>query len=113
MPTSPHVQKRRFIKARFRDILETMIQFDEDKQKQKLDQLHHKEEEELVQTLSGKYGLPYVDLSSVAVNSDALRHIGEKEAREARIAAFAIVNKKLSVAVRDPSDEKYRRRSKS
>jgi len=80
-----------------------MIQFDEDKQKRKLDQLLHREEEELVQALSSKYNLPYVDLSSVAVNSDALRYIEEKDARLAKAAAFAIINKKLSIAVRDPS----------
>jgi len=80
-----------------------MIQFDEDKQKQKIDHLLHKEEEELVQVLSDKYNLPYVDLSTVAVNTDALRYIDEKDARDAKAAAFAIVNKKLSIAVRDPS----------
>jgi type IV pilus assembly protein PilB len=80
-----------------------MIQFDEDKQKQKIDHLLRKEEEELVQVLSDKYNLHYVDLSSVAVNTDALRYIDEKDAREAKAAAFAIVNKKLSIAVRDPS----------
>jgi type IV pilus assembly protein PilB len=80
-----------------------MIQFDEDKQKQKIDHLLRKEEEELVQVLSDKYNMPYVDMSSVAVNTDALRYIDEKDAREAKAAAFAIVNKKLSVAVRDPS----------
>jgi len=83
-----------------------MIQFDEDKQKRKIDQLLRKEEEGLVQVLSDKYNLPYVDLSSVAINTDALRYIDEKDAREAKAAAFAIINKKLSVAVRDPSSEK-------
>ena len=83
-----------------------MIQFDEDKQKRKIDQLLHKEEEEVVQVLSDKYNLPYVDLSSVAVNTDALRYIEEKEARLAKAAAFAVINKKLSVAVRDPSLQK-------
>jgi type IV pilus assembly protein PilB len=80
-----------------------MIQFDEDKQKQKIEHLLRKEEEELVQALSDKNNLPYVDLSSVAINTDALRYIDEKDAREAKTAAFAIVNKKLSIAVRDPS----------
>jgi type IV pilus assembly protein PilB len=83
-----------------------MIQFDEDKQKRKIDRLLRKEEEELVQVLSDKYNLPYVDLSSVAINTDALRYIDEKDARDTKSAAFAIINKKLSVAVRDPSSEK-------
>ncbi|MDE2188315.1 MAG: Flp pilus assembly complex ATPase component TadA [Patescibacteria group bacterium] len=80
-----------------------MVQFDEDKQVRKIDQLHHKEEEELVQYLSDKYNLPYVDLSSVAVNTDALRYIEEQQARTAKMAVFNIINKKLSIAVRDPS----------
>ena len=86
-----------------------MIQFDEDKQKRKIDLLLRKEEEELVQALSDKYNLPYIDLSSIAVNTDALRYIDEKDAREAKAAAFAIVNKKLSVAVRDPSRQNWPR----
>jgi type IV pilus assembly protein PilB len=82
------------------------IQFDEDKQKRRIDELLHKEEEDLVQMLSGKYGLEYVNLQVTTVNNDALRLIDEETARAAQVAAFAIVNKNIKVAARNPEDEK-------
>jgi len=82
------------------------IQFDEDKQKQHLDNLHHQEEEDLVQILSAKYGVEYVNLLNTPVNTDALRLIDEQTARNTQVAAYALVNKKLKVAVRNPGDQK-------
>jgi len=82
------------------------IQFDEDKQKQRLDNLHHQEEEELVQILSAKYGLEYVNLVNTPVNNDALRVIDEQTSRNALIVGFALVNKKIKVAARNPGDQK-------
>jgi type IV pilus assembly protein PilB len=82
------------------------IQFDEDKQKQRIDNLHHQEEEELVQILSAKYGVEYVNLLNTPVNTDALRLIDEKDARSALVAGFALINKKVRVAVRNPEDQK-------
>lgn len=82
-----------------------MIQFDEDKQNRKLGDLHKREEEELVQLLSGKYNIEYVDLSVVSINTDALRLIEESVARTNKIAAFALVDKKLKIAVRQPEDQ--------
>ena len=82
------------------------IHFDEDKQKRKIGELLHKEEEELVQILSGKYGVQYVNLTTTPVNNDALRLIKEETARAAQVAAFAITDKKVKVAARNPQDEK-------
>jgi len=81
-----------------------MVQFDEEKPNLRLEELHKKEEEDLAKTLSEKYGLPYADLLLTPINIDALRVIEEDEAREAKIAPFNIVNKKLSVAVKSPND---------
>lgn len=83
-----------------------MIQFDEDKQNSKLTDLHKREEEELVQLLSAKYGIEYIDLSVTLINTDALRLIEEKTARESKMAAFSLVDKKLKVALRIPEDAK-------
>ncbi len=83
-----------------------MIQFDEDKQNRKLNELLHKEEEDLVQILSGKYGLEYVNLMGTAVNTDALRLIPEETARAAKVAAYALIDKKVKIAARNPQDEK-------
>ena len=83
-----------------------MIQFDEDKQNRKLVDLHKREEEELVQLLSAKYNIDYVDLSVVSISTDALRLIDEKIARENKMAAFALVDKKIKIAVRNPEEQK-------
>jgi type IV pilus assembly protein PilB len=81
------------------------IQFDEDKQNQKIKTLLVQEEEELAMLLSGKYGLHYADLSVVVINTDALRLMPEKEARAANLAVFDSVGKKLSVAIISPNAE--------
>lgn len=82
------------------------IIFDEDKQNRKLDELHKREEEELVQLLSAKYGTEYVNLLGIPVNMDALRLISEQAARDAQAAAFALIDKKVKVAARNPESEK-------
>ncbi len=82
----------------------TMIKFDEDKQKRKLGDLLKREEEELVQFLSAKYNMEYIDLSVTSINTDALRLIDEPTARKNKIVAFSIVDKKLKIAMRLPDD---------
>ena len=64
-----------------------MIEFDEDKQKRKISDLLKREEEELVQLLSAKYSVGYIDLSITLINTDALRLIDEITARENKIVA--------------------------
>jgi type IV pilus assembly protein PilB len=80
--------------------------FDEDKSNQKVTSILHKEEEELVQILSAKYGLEYVNLLITPTSSDALRAIPEEAARAAQVAGFALIDKKIKVAARNPRDEK-------
>jgi len=83
-----------------------MPQFDEEKQKLRLYELHKREAEELAKILSVKYGVSYVDITTEAVNTDALRIIPEKLSRETRVAAFEKVGKNLKVAVISPTAEK-------
>jgi len=80
--------------------------FDEDKSNRKITELLEKEEEELVELLSGKYNLEYVNLQLTPVNADALRLIPESEAREALVVSFALIDKRLKIAARNPQDEK-------
>jgi type II secretory ATPase GspE/PulE/Tfp pilus assembly ATPase PilB-like protein len=82
------------------------VQFDEDKQKEKIEELREQEEEGLAEAMSKKYGLPYIDLGTNPINIDALRVVKEQEAREARVAPFNIVNKKVSLAVLSPNNDK-------
>jgi type IV pilus assembly protein PilB len=82
------------------------IQFDEDKQKRAVSDLLHREEEDLVQVLSGKYGVEYINLLGVPVNTDALRLVEEKDARDALVAPFALTDKRVKLAARNPADQK-------
>ena len=81
------------------------IQFDEEKQKQKLESARHKEEEDLAQTLSTKYAVPYINLSGVAIATDALRLIDEKTARDLKVAPFSLIGKKVAVGALSPTKD--------
>ncbi|HEY4478449.1 MAG TPA: GspE/PulE family protein, partial [Candidatus Paceibacterota bacterium] len=47
-----------------------------------------------------------VDLSLISVNTDALRLIDEKVSRENKVVAFAMIDKKLKIAARNPESPK-------
>jgi type IV pilus assembly protein PilB len=79
-----------------------MVQLNEDYRK-KVQDLRRKEEESLAEMLSSKYGLSYIDLTGVSINTDALRVISEKVAREAKMAAFKLVDRKIDIAVLSPN----------
>jgi type IV pilus assembly protein PilB len=71
-----------------------------------LEDLKAHEEEELAQILSSKYGIGYVDLTRISINTDALRIIPEARAREAECVAYDVVGKRVSLAVRSPQQNK-------
>ncbi|PIR84164.1 hypothetical protein COU18_00200 [Candidatus Kaiserbacteria bacterium CG10_big_fil_rev_8_21_14_0_10_51_14] len=77
-------------------------QFDEKKQDERYSELRKREEEQLAEMLSGKYGIEYADLTSKSIDTDALRLVDENIARSAEVAGFRKVNKKLFLAVRAP-----------
>lgn len=81
------------------------IHFDEDKQNQRLRTLRLDEEEKSVQMISEKFGLPYIDLTRVPINTDGLRLIAEADARANVMAVFDIVGKRISVAIHSPNNE--------
>lgn len=83
-----------------------MIVFDEENQQKKIGELRKREEEDLAQVLSSKYGVPYLDLTTVPINIDALRVVGELEARESQLAVFNDINKVLSIGVFSPNNPK-------
>ncbi|MFZ3015554.1 MAG: GspE/PulE family protein [Minisyncoccia bacterium] len=83
-----------------------MADFDEEKQNRQLEDLHKLEEEQLVAVLAeSKYGLPYIDLSRLGIDNEALRAITEKDAREMNIAPFKLSGKNIFIAVRTPSSD--------
>ena len=81
-----------------------MISFDDEKQKEKLQELRRKEEENLAQIMAGRYGIAYIDLTIAPINIDALRTIEEKDAEGANIVAFDILDRKLKIAVLSPEN---------
>lgn len=87
-----------------------MATFDESEQEKKIKELHQKEEEELASMLSEKYGLQYIDLTRVSIDTDALKLIPEEEARSESVAAFDKVGKKISLAARAPNADLVRQR---
>jgi len=78
------------------------IQFDEDKQDKRVEDLYRKEEEELALVLAQKYKLEYRDLTRTPVNTNALRLVPEEMARTSKVAGFELAGKKLSLAILSP-----------
>ncbi|PIR46250.1 MAG: hypothetical protein COV07_04465 [Candidatus Vogelbacteria bacterium CG10_big_fil_rev_8_21_14_0_10_45_14] len=76
-----------------------------EQEEKQLEDLKKEEAEELSKLLAVKYGLPYLDLTTVAINTDALRQIDEPMARSAKVAAFRISGRNLSLAVFAPKSD--------
>ncbi|MBL7045984.1 MAG: hypothetical protein ISR99_03080, partial [Parcubacteria group bacterium] len=62
-----------------------MPTFDDSPQEIRLAELREREEEDLAQILSKKYGVSYIDLTMVSVNNNALGLIKEEEARRLEV----------------------------
>lgn len=81
-----------------------MVHFDEEEQKKRLGELRSGEEEGLVAMLArDKYGVDYVDLSSLPVDNDAIRLLSEDQARTLGVGPFKLIGKKVSLAVLSPT----------
>ncbi|MCD8494827.1 MAG: GspE/PulE family protein [Candidatus Pacebacteria bacterium] len=83
---------------------------DEEKTRKNIEEIHHREEEDLVQLLAQKNNIPYIDLTSVGIDTDALRIIDEQDARADEVAGFKLVGDKLHLAVRSPERESTQNR---
>lgn len=83
-----------------------MAVFHDEEQNKKLAEIRARQEEAAVKELAETYGIGYVDLSGIGINTDGLLLIPEEASRAAKIACFAMVGKKISVAVQSPTDEK-------
>ena len=81
------------------------LPFDTEAENQKLASLRVREEEDLAEVLSSKYGLTYADLSITPVNVDAIRLLSEEEARQSEAAVFDKNGKHVSLAIRNPQNE--------
>jgi len=95
----------------------SMVQFKEEKQLVRVRQMKQRQEEELVKMLARKHGVGYVDLQTVPINSDALKLIPEERAKQAKMAGFNLVGRKVAIACASPlipqvADEVNRLRAK-
>ncbi len=80
------------------------LTFDDAVQNHTLDELRKDEEEELVKQMSDKYNLPYIDLRGIAPEPDAMQFIKEEDARDAGLAPFKLVGRKLYIATLSPEN---------
>lgn len=78
------------------------LEFQEEKQNKQIQILRRKEEEESVKRLAQKTNIPYVDLTSITIETDALAIIPEATAKKIEAAGFKIVGKDFYVAIRSP-----------
>ncbi len=82
------------------------IIFDEDKKNQQLRQMRQEEDERLVMMLSDRHSIPYINLSTVSINTDALRLLEQETAKSSESVIFDIVGKKISLAIYNPQNPK-------
>jgi type IV pilus assembly protein PilB len=83
-----------------------MPQFDDEKQQKRFEILRLQEEEALAKTLAEtKYQLPYIDLSKVVLENEALKTVPEEKAHELEIAPFNIAGRKILIACQAPEHE--------
>ena len=78
----------------------------EKKRDKKLAELYKQESEDLAVVLAKRHGLPYLDLSKTAINTDALRLIPMMEARAAGMAAFKVIGRTIHLATIAPANPK-------
>lgn len=81
------------------------ITFDDSKSNQRVADLRQQEEEDLAELLASKYNIPYVDLSGMTIDTDALKLVPQDIAETSKLAVFDMVGKKLKVALLSPHKE--------
>lgn len=83
--------------------------FDDKKQNERLDELYKKEEEDLVVLLAARHKVPYINLSTVSINGDALKLIPEGTARESGVATYFLQGQKVGIAVLAPTKDSVKK----
>lgn len=79
-------------------------QFEEDKQQQKLEEMHKEGEEKAAQYTAQKNNLPYANLFIAVINPEALFLIDEQTAIDSEMAIIQKTDDTLLVTVRDPQN---------
>lgn len=76
-----------------------MASFDDTQQNKQLQEIRLKEEEQSVERNAKILGLPYIDLSGVSIETDALKLLPESDARQKEIAFFKMTGKHIYAAI--------------
>ena len=71
----------------------------------KLDELSKKEAEEFTEFTAQSHGIPYANLMTDPIDTDALRLIPESKARKAESAPFSLIDKRVRLASIKPLGE--------
>lgn len=79
-------------------------QFEEDKQQQKLEEMHKEGEEKAAQYTAQKNNLPYANLFIAVINPEALFLIDEQTATDSEMAIIQKTDDTLLITVRDPQN---------
>ena len=82
-----------------------MVFLGDEKEAKKLGELRAEEQEDLAKLLSQKYTIPYLDLSKMSIDTDALRIVDEKAARAAGFAPFSSKGKNYDALISSPKNE--------
>lgn len=83
-----------------------MPHFNDGKDSKQFSDMREKEAEALAQILAERYDLPYIDLSRVIVDNNAIRIIPEETSRDAKVVIFAMDQKQIQMAVQTPNNPK-------
>lgn len=75
----------------------------------KLDEIRKREEEALIIILAKRYGLESSNLAEVAIDTDALRLVPEKVARENEVAPFQVKGKTVALGIRTPNNQRVQK----
>jgi len=79
-----------------------MLDFQQEDVKAKIAKLHREGEERSAERLAQKLGLKYADLAKTPTSLEAVKTIPEAEAKDAKVAAIEIKDRKLAVAAVNP-----------
>ena len=82
-----------------------MVQFNDSALNDRIADLRAKEETRLVAALAPKHGYEHIDLHGYTINPEALAAVPEDLARSANLTGFEIIQKTLSVAIKNPTDQ--------
>jgi len=78
----------------------------EEKLDTKLAEVRKNEEEKQARALAKKSGLPYLDLTTLPIGTDALILLEEKDARAGKMAAISKIDETLKIVAVEPSNPK-------